>query len=355
MPAVPVCAPADEVLHLGSICQNADRAGLLVVCDGWRAGVIAPRAHRSFQAASDGVLGGVLGGALGVGKAFLRAVGLELRDDSAAAGLSLWSPERDWQDAGAAGPTIQSYPKKFWLLGLGHLGQAYAWALGFLPYQADKVLEVFLQDYDIAKRVNISAGLLSEESLVGVKKTRICSAWLEARGIKTSLIERAFGRDSKAHDGEPLVALAGFDSPVPRRFLEVHGFKYIVDGGVGHHAGNFDEIMIHTFPEATASAEAIFAKASQERAKRLPLDLLKEFGQTTCGALVDELSKTSVSTSFVGACTAALVVADAIRGLNNGPRFEVLHWKLRGTGGASVAATSINHFERMAEAGYYDL
>lgn len=345
-------APADEVLYLGSAGQPA---GLLVVCDGWRAGVLAPRAHRSFRAGPDGVLGGVLGGALGVGKVFFRAVGLELRDDFASAGISLWAPESDWQDAAASGPAIQSYPKKFWLLGLGHLGQAYAWTLGFLPSQADKMLEVFLQDYDIAKRANIAAGLLSEESVLGIKKTRICSAWLEARGIKTSLIERAFGKDSKAHPNEPLVALAGFDSPVPRQFLEGHGFKYIIDGGVGHHAGNFDEIMIHTFPEATKSAEAIFAKASQARAKRLPLELLKEFGQGACGALVDELSKTSASTSFVGACTAALVVADAIRGLHNGLRFEVLHWKLRGSSAATVTATPDNHFERMVEAGYHDL
>lgn len=352
VPVCPLGAPADEVLHLGSAGRPT---GLLVVCDGWRAGVLAPRAHQSFRAGPDGVLGGVMGGALGVSKAFFRAVGLELRDDFASAGISLWAPESAWQDAGAVGPAIQSYPKKFWLLGLGHLGQAYAWTLGFLPSRADKMLEVFLQDYDIAKRVNIAAGLLSEESVLGIKKTRICSAWLEARGIKTSLVERAFGKDSKAHPNEPLVALAGFDSPIPRQFLEGHGFKYIIDGGVGHHAGNFDEILIHTLPEATKSAEAIFAKASQARAKRLPLELLKEFGHGACGALVDELSKTSASTSFVGACTAALAVGDAIRGLHNGTRYEVLHWKLRGSDPATVHATPTNHFERMAGAGYYDL
>lgn len=345
-------APADEVLHLGSA---GPRAGLLVVCDGWRAGVLAPRAHRNFRAGSDGVLGGVLGGALGVGKVFFRAVGLEVRDDFASAGISLWAPEGEWQDSATGGPAIQAYPKRFWLLGLGHLGQAYAWTLSLLPSQTDKMVEVFLQDYDIAKRANIAAGLLSEESVLGLKKTRVCSAWLEARGIKTSLVERAFGKDSKAQPAEPLVALAGFDSPVPRQFLEGHGFKYIIDGGVGHHAGNFDEIMIHTFPDATKSAEAIFAKASQARANRLPLELLKEFGQGTCGALVDELSKTSASTSFVGACTAALAVGDAIRGLHNGTRYEVLHWKLRGADPATAHAAPANHFGRMASAGYYDL
>lgn len=41
--------------------------------------------------------------------------------------------------------------------------------------------------------------------------------------------------------------------------------------------------------------------------------------------------------------------------LHNGPRFGVLHWKLRGSNTASVAAAPINHFQRLVEAGYYDL
>jgi hypothetical protein len=100
----------------------------------------------------------------------------------------------------------------------------------------------------------------------------------------------------------------------------------------------------------------MFAKASRERTGRLSPELLKEFSNgAACGMLVDELSKTSASTSFVGACTAALVVAEAVRGLHNGPRFEVLHWKLRGIDAAATHAAPLNHFERMACTGYYEL
>ncbi len=42
-------------------------------------------------------------------------------------GLSLWRPDLDWRADESNGPLIELLPKRLWLLGMGHLGQAYAW------------------------------------------------------------------------------------------------------------------------------------------------------------------------------------------------------------------------------------
>jgi hypothetical protein len=193
--------------------------------------------------------------------------------------------------------------------------------------------------------------------MIGIKKTRACSSWLEARGARTTIIERVFGDASKAHAGEPPIALAGFDSLLPRMSLEEHGFKYIVDAGVGNHLGNFDEILVHTFPSEARTAKATFSTATPTvAAPRLDRSLLDEFSKdATCGMIIDELSKTSASSSFVGACTAALAVGDILRGLHGGDRVEVLHWKLRGTSEPSLAGVKASHLTVLASLGYYDL
>ena len=41
-------------------------------------------------------------------------------------GLSLWEPQCDWRDEPAYGEPCLYLPKRLWLIGLGHLGQAYA-------------------------------------------------------------------------------------------------------------------------------------------------------------------------------------------------------------------------------------
>jgi hypothetical protein len=54
------------------------------------------------------------------------------------AGLDLWNLGRsaDWLTAHVDAPVLRYLPSRLWLLGLGHLGQAYLWGLGLLPYAA---------------------------------------------------------------------------------------------------------------------------------------------------------------------------------------------------------------------------
>jgi hypothetical protein len=74
----------------------------------------------------------VAAGPLAVSKAFFV-----LRGDNPYAGrrslaLSLWDP-RTVGTAAEAGPSSGLEVSSAWIVGLGHLGQAYAWTIGFYP------------------------------------------------------------------------------------------------------------------------------------------------------------------------------------------------------------------------------
>jgi hypothetical protein len=72
----------------------------------------------------------------------------------------LWRPDLDWRDPEAAGPALQYLPAGLWLLGLGHLGQAYAWTLGMLPYTAPGEAQFCLLDFDAVVEGNTATQLL---------------------------------------------------------------------------------------------------------------------------------------------------------------------------------------------------
>lgn len=55
--------------------------------------------------------------------------------------LSLWepAPNVDWLEEDDREPEIAYLPNQLWLIGLGHLGQAYLWGLGLLSFSDDKI------------------------------------------------------------------------------------------------------------------------------------------------------------------------------------------------------------------------
>ena len=120
----PAAAPARVALH--------------ATWQGWSGGVTPDPDLRLPE--TDGFpLAGALAGALGVSEAFqhVRGSGIAGRRE---AGLSLWRPDLGWRGEDAWGPPCEYLPLRVWLLGLGHLGQAYAWALAMAPSTAYAVL-----------------------------------------------------------------------------------------------------------------------------------------------------------------------------------------------------------------------
>ena len=177
-PQVPaVCIGSMDVPHAASFAVRA-------VFSGWRAGILPLHAAPLFEFAAEFPLAGALAAALAVNEAFLF-----VRQDTPEAGLreigvSLWKPDAvdDWWTSANNGPEIAYLPSKLWLLGLGHLGQAYLWVLSMLPYERPDEVLLVLQDTDPVTNSTLSTSILSEREMVGVKKTRAMAANLETRG-----------------------------------------------------------------------------------------------------------------------------------------------------------------------------
>lgn len=308
---------------------------LYATWDGWAAGVVLDSEHRRGED-DDQPLAGALAGALAVSDAFQSLRGLAVADRRSI-GISLWRPELDWLDAEARGPAIDVLPQKLWILGLGHLGQAYAWSLGCLPYPAD-ALTVGLVDPQFVVKANVDTGLLTSADHVGSRKTRVVATALEARGAQTLIVERRFDHDFKRTPDEPAVALAGFDSPGPRRLLEGAGLARVVDAGLGGGPQQYVEMLIHVFPSGL-SAVAAFEDSGATNADEL-LDrpaYATELARLEAGGLSNEAARCgvievagrTVGAAFVGAIASTFVVADELRALADGPRYEVISLSLR--------------------------
>ncbi|HEX7060292.1 MAG TPA: hypothetical protein VF176_10625 [Solirubrobacterales bacterium] len=301
---------------------------------GWSGGVVEQLAKR-FPDEDQFALSGVLAGALAVSEAFQHVRGNQ-EAGRRAIGLSLWKPELDWQDAEALGTSPGFLPKRIWLLGLGHLGQAYAWALGFLPFAQPEEVMLYLQDYDVIVEANKSTGLLVDNAAIGRTKARVVAERLEGLGFQTRVTERAFDSHTKRTTKEPGLALAGFDDPVPRRELEEANFARIIDAGLGAGIDHYQEIVLHSFPSGLSSKEA-FATTSRNSA--LPdqpayramvserIAAGESEGEAECGVL--EVAGRTVGASFVGAVAATFVLAEALRMLSRGPLYQVIDLSLR--------------------------
>ena len=101
--------------------------------EGWSGGVVEETKDRLAESL-EFPLAGMLAASLGVSEAFQNLRGNAVAGRRST-GLSLWEPRCDWRDKRAYGEPCRYLPKRLWLIGLGHLGQAYAWALPFLPYE----------------------------------------------------------------------------------------------------------------------------------------------------------------------------------------------------------------------------
>lgn len=304
--AIPTCVT--HVVQIGTIRQRW--SGWRIQCwwDRWLAGT---RAVESVLPGDSRLsLAGVFAGALAVRQVFANIrFGLSIRISDAT--VSLWEP---WvADPDSLGPMQFSAPDFIWLVGLGHLGQAFVWNLLMLPYRGEQ-RRVVLQDDQRIGEENEATNLLVTEKNIGERKVRIASDWLEACGWETILIERRHHGDIAPTPDDPPFLLCGLDDLSPRRILARTGFDYMIDAGIGHGPTDFESIQIRVIPKGVPT-EGLWNTSAQEASKDKLFSnqayRALEAAIGVCGTY--PLANASVAVPFVGAATGALAIAQLIR------------------------------------------
>lgn len=325
-------APADvPALLLGdALPPSGGSLSLRATFNGWTAAVGPEEIGLRLGEHSDFTPVGVLAGALGVSEVFQHVRGTNAVAGRRETGLSLWKPEEDYR-AAESGPVIEQLPARLWLIGLGHLGQAILWTLGFLPYEDPRNVELVLQDYDELVEANDSTSLLTTPSQFGCKKTRAMAAWCEERGFRTAVTERRFDANFEVAPSEPGVAVCGVDNPDARAVLEDVGFDRIVEAGLGAGPTEYLAFQTHSFP-AGRSARVRWQEAPQHVSAAALLEQpayrsLRAQGLDECGLV--QLAERTVGAPYVGAVAAALVVAELVRMAQGLHRYELIDGTLR--------------------------
>jgi energy-coupling factor transporter ATP-binding protein EcfA2 len=271
-------------------------------------------------------------------EAFLHVTGVKAAG-RAPVGLSLWRPEAtvDWLAADPSEPALAFLPSRLWLIGLGHLGQAYLWGLGLLPYRAPGEVKLVLQDVDAITPSTESTSILTDGTLIGIQKTRAMAAWTERRGFQAAILERLFDADFRRRPEEPAIALCGLDNAAGRRALDQVGFDMIVEAGLGRGHRDFRTLRLHTLPGARPSAEMWKATPGAERVDDQPAyaKLMAEGVLDRCGMTL--LAGKAVGAPFVGAVAATLVLSEVLRLLHGGAVHRLIDLDLLGVEHRTVA------------------
>jgi hypothetical protein len=333
-------------LAFGS-CAELPSDALQVTFNGWSGGVV-PLGEPRLPEGDECILGGIIAGATGISELFLKFAGISVEAGRRNAGYSLWLPDADWQSLECKGPKLEYLPTEAWLLGLGHLGQAYAWCLSLLPYASRANVLLYLQDHDRIEKANFETGLLTSAAHVSCRehKTRVVANWMEVLGFRTTLIERPFDSDVRATGAEPGLALSGFDGSGPRHLLEGAGFTRIIDCGLGGTSSNFDAISLHTFPSTVQRASLLWPNGevrTDTYAKKLAesnavyKSIEKKYH---CGHF--QLAGRSVAVPFVGATAACFAISEILRELNGGVKLDSLEARLESAGKVKTQIQSVS-------------
>lgn len=296
-----------------------------VTWNGWRGGVTPFRDNMRLHEDEAMALAPPLAAAACAAEVFAHYAGDHAMAGRRPMGLSLWNPGHDWLLDDPTESVTAFLPSRLWLIGLGNLGQAFAWLFASLPYADRSGVELVLNDFDDLALSNESTSLLSYRVDIGRKKARMVAEWLEDRGFRTFLEERIFGEWTARAPHEPGVALCGVDNALARAALEKPGFGLVVEAGLGGGPEAFRSISIHTFP-ASRSAEEIWSRQVGQR-DRSPEDMpaykaLKNRGMDRCG--LAQLASRTVGVPFVGVVAACLVIAELLRRLNGGTSLELV-------------------------------
>lgn len=317
-------------IAIGTVGDASGR-GMQVTFEGWRGGVVRFEGQRLSEGVN-AIPAAVLAAALAAGEAFAILRG-EIEAGRRSLGLSLWRPgvDSDWRSQTSDGPDFQFLPDHLWVLGLGHLGQAFLWTLMMCAFPTPKKVRLTLQDMDVVTGSTDSTSILTQIDMVGRRKTRAVAEVLERRGFVTTLIERPFDdRFTQDAAADPAVLVCGVDNALARARLEEPGFPFIVEAGIGHRSGDYRALRLHTFPTNGKSARDLWDSRIIHESPNLALPAyrrLAEAGGDVCG--LAQLAETAVGAPFVGTVAGTLMLAQVMRLILSDPPDGVVDLDLR--------------------------
>lgn len=326
-------APQGRALIFGNVAPI--KGALRVTFDGWIA-LVGPASSvdRLCEREYFSVVG-ILAASLAVSELFLSFADINLEATRRQVGLSLWRPDLDITHPGALGVPVQYLPQSLWVLGLGHLGNAYLWSLATLPYPDPKRVEFALFDFDKVVKDNVETGLLFAENLINRFKAHACDSWLRQHGFEQSrLVERRFDATFKLQHGEPRLALCGFDTNPARRDMCDAGFLRVAESGLGGTVNNFDTISFHTLPNPRP-VDDLWPDLTMEDEQKIEAEQelaasenagYQTLASDVCGRR--DLAGKPVAVPFVGTTAASLVIAEAVRLFHDGPIYHDMRLSL---------------------------
>jgi hypothetical protein len=326
-------------------CSCESEFAVRATFDGWCGGVVPLQDEHPLPERHEFTPSGVFAGALAVSEAFQFIRGRNVHAGRRSIGLSLWRPEAEinWLGEHDRGPVVEWLPSQLWLIGLGHLGQAYLWTLGFLPYADSGELSLVLQDFDSLVLANDSTSPLTNRRLLGQRKTRAMADWCEERGFRTRIVERRFNSNFTIDDEEPRVALCSVDNELARAALEEVGFAQVVEAGLGLGTEEYLAFQMHCFPAGKAARDrwsgSSLPRQVDSITNQVAYQHLAANGFDQCG--LTSLAGRSVGASFVGTATSALVVAELLRMCMGDQRYEVIDGSLRSLCNRQAIASKI--------------
>lgn len=314
---------AVPVAVVGSGTTLPPERGCQMTFEGWRGGVVPPGGIRLSEANALAPAA-VLAGSLAAAEVFAMLRG-EPGAGRRTQGISIWRPDgdEDWLSSASDGPPLSVLPNHLWVLGLGHLGQAFLWTLATSPYADPTKVKLILHDTDIVTGSTSSTSILTGTGTTG-RKTRTVATLLEGLGFTTSVIERPFDGAFRRRPDDPSVLVCGVDNALARSQLELPGFELVVEAGIGRTVSDFRAVRLHSFPSQRAAAELWRAGATEGPAALdgvLGYQRLRESGVDECG--LARLAGTAVGAPFVGGVAGALMFGQILR-LLHGDRLDAV-------------------------------
>lgn len=313
----------DEMKILIGNAKNPVTSNNAIRCvfAGWRGGIL-PSASNQLQAKIPTIpIAPLYSAALATSECYRKHFEGHQDFGKQPLGISLWNIEAgmDWDSPNEDGPKLQFLPDDILIAGLGHLGQAYVWALSMLPYPSERCRTLRVLDVDKARNPNLSTSMLTFPCDVGRKKTGIVSRWAELFGFKTLRIEGRVPDDLTPNISNRLT-ICGFDNIAVRRAFARENPAMLLDSGLGRDSVTARRMTIRVIPSQYSNA-SIWREESSGDSPARTHESSWDYGG--CG-----YPPGTPAVPFSGVAASTILLSEILRRLHSGKRYAVIRHSL---------------------------